>query len=192
MTSGPTDADVSAGSAPPQSEALAKLLGIDAPSSAAPSSPTSSSPASNSPATGDAFVGDERIEDTADEEPVEAEPFGAEPGGSGAGSWAEADWATDPAPAGAEATPWEAPLPDPISAELSDTERPQRLDEAIPSGEQFDAGVAGLLEPDDPASPTTPPELPAQRTAKGLTRRDRTQSRAPIGEGRVIPTPATR
>ncbi len=103
--------------------------------------------------------------------------------------------------------------PDEAASSTADAEPavPQRLDEAIPSGEQFDAGVAGLLETGDspaatmvdrraPQSESTfeptpdagppdsePIELPPQRTAKGLTKRDRSKSRAPIGEGRVIP-----
>ncbi|MGI9615914.1 MAG: ATP-binding protein [Acidimicrobiales bacterium] len=66
------------------------------------------------------------------------------------------------------------------------TEMPQRLEEAIPSGDNFDAGVAGLLTDESP--PGTPNDgMPAQRTSKGLAKRDRSKSQAPIGEGRVIP-----
>ncbi len=51
---------------------------------------------------------------------------------------------------------------------------PARLDEAIPSGEAFDDGVDSLF--------TTPPA----QTDKGLARRDRTQSQAPVSEGRPV------
>lgn len=67
-----------------------------------------------------------------------------------------------------------------------DAKMPQRLEEAIPSGDNFDAGVAGLLTDESP--PGAPDDgMPAQRTSKGLAKRDRSKSQAPIGEGRVIP-----
>lgn len=60
-------------------------------------------------------------------------------------------------------------------------EAPTSLDEAVPSGEQFEAGVNALL---DDAIPN--PVLPQRGTGQ-LTKRDRSQSQAPESEGRAIP-----
>ena len=96
------------------------------------------------------------------------------------------------------------PMPEsePAPPSNGDGTAPQRLEEAIPSGDDFDAGVAGLLSDpgQDHSAPLTgeqpgaaPPDdgvipgMPPQRTSKGLAKRDRSKSRAPIGEGRVIP-----
>jgi hypothetical protein len=51
---------------------------------------------------------------------------------------------------------------------------PARLDEAIPSGAAFDSGIDSLFDPN------------RATTDKGLARRDRTQSQAPVSEGRPI------
>lgn len=199
----------------PQSEALAKLLGID--------------PRLDAP--------------------------DAAPSGTGRSERAEPGRDSD-----LGALPADGAVPDPPAPELTtfepvDDERPQRLEEAIPSGDHFDAGVAGLLVDSDNESPrivdrpsdevpgidaaaTDPafddepfggtsidsttfdrntfdsktsdsttldgttlegtttqsnassaqlPGMPPQRTSKGLTKRDRSKSSAPIGEGRVIP-----
>jgi signal transduction histidine kinase len=79
----------------------------------------------------------------------------------------------------------------PDTVEAPPNDMPQRLEEAIPSGDTFDAGVAGLLDEDDKPSSLdgggTAAGMPPQRTSKGLAKRDRSKSRAPVGEGRVIP-----
>ncbi|MEZ5343112.1 MAG: ATP-binding protein [Acidimicrobiales bacterium] len=57
---------------------------------------------------------------------------------------------------------------------------PEKLSEAMPIGEAFDSGIEALLAPSAP-----------DRTSSGLVKRDRTQSRAPIDEGRPA-TPSER
>lgn len=58
------------------------------------------------------------------------------------------------------------------------TDAPDNLAEAIPTGKNFDAGVASLLE-----------GVPRRAgvAASGLVKRDRSRSQAPTSEGRVIP-----
>ncbi len=52
---------------------------------------------------------------------------------------------------------------------------PAKLEEAIPTGDAFDAGMDNLLEGNQ------------SRTSSGLVKRDRSQSQAPTSEGRQIP-----
>ena len=61
------------------------------------------------------------------------------------------------------------------------TDFPAKLSDAVPDGEAFDAGMEGLLHP----------ATPGRTTATGLVKRDRTQSQAPIDEGRPV-GPSTR
>ncbi len=78
-----------------------------------------------------------------------------------------------------------APQAEPPAVVPTGREAPDKLEEAIPSGERFDAGVNSLLggAPDIPSAPILPP-----RGAGGLVKRDRRKSQAPDGEGRTIPT----
>ena len=78
--------------------------------------------------------------------------------------------------------PAPAQTPAPVPGE---PEVPAKLEEAIPSGERFDAGVDALLGgvPNIPSAPILPP-----RGSGGLVKRDRRKSQAPDGEGRTIPT----
>lgn len=56
---------------------------------------------------------------------------------------------------------------------------PSNLEQAIPSGESFDSGMASLLDAPAPAAdPRT--------TTSGLVKRDRSKSQAPTSEGRPI------
>lgn len=59
---------------------------------------------------------------------------------------------------------------------------PASLAQALPDGEQFDAGVASLLQPGHPSSyrPPTP------AAGSGLAKRDRSHSQAPPSEGRPV------
>ncbi len=84
---------------------------------------------------------------------------------------------------------------------------PDKLEEAIPTGGAFDAGVASLLDDGEPtdaeagmaevaARPATaevdspasvpPPVEASGRSAGGLTKRQRGSSKSPLGEGRKI------
>ena len=62
--------------------------------------------------------------------------------------------------------PWEAPS---FTADA-----PEKLSDAIPSGESFDSGMESLLAPE------------ADRTSAGLVKRDRTKNHAPESEGRRV------
>lgn len=146
----------------PQSDALSKLLGLD-PSTAAPAEAPAMAPI-----------------------PTPA-PAPSEPVSSG---FDPADLFTRPvtesaAPTEPE-TEWQAPVFNPddlmtnsppeaepmetLSAEPTPT---AKLEEAIPTGDSFDQGVSGLL--DEPS-----------RTSTGLVKRDRSQSQAPVSEGRPV------
>ncbi len=76
-------------------------------------------------------------------------------------------------------TTFDAPVNQPASAEPF---APSSLAQAIPDGEQFDAGVASLLQPGHPSSyrPPTP------AAGSGLAKRDRQNSQAPPSEGRSV------
>ena len=89
-----------------------------------------------------------------------ADPFAA-PSGAPADPFAASG-------AGSEET-WTAPaFPAPSSA-------PDNLEQAIPSGDQFDTGMASLLETGTPA--------PAGATGSGLVKRNRSESQAPTSDG---------
>ncbi len=87
----------------------------------------------------------------------------------------------EPAPV-FEAPGFETPVVDQSSAPVDDPFMPTSLAQAIPDGEQFDAGVASLLQPGHPSSYRAQP--PA--AGSGLARRDRSQSQAPPSEGRPV------
>ncbi|MDA3040807.1 MAG: hypothetical protein O3C27_15005 [Actinomycetota bacterium] len=59
---------------------------------------------------------------------------------------------------------------------------PASLAQAIPDGEQFDAGVASLLQPGHPSTYRPPSAAPGS----GLAKRDRSHSQAPPSEGRPV------
>jgi hypothetical protein len=82
----------------------------------------------------------------------------------------------------------------PVEA-VSEGEAPSKLEEALPTGEAFESGMASLLdEPESAPAPQSPnpgvasDEHPPSNdsTSSGLTRRKRGQSKVPIGEGRPV------
>lgn len=120
----PAPAAHDAGQAAPQSDALAKLLGLD-PTSAAPTEPAPA-PAAPAPIAAHADASEPIAFDPADlfSRPASAPP--AEP-----------------------AAPWEAPTFDPAAATeiapVAAAEPAANLDAALPSADGFDADVSGLL-----------------------------------------------
>lgn len=60
------------------------------------------------------------------------------------------------------------------TAPIQAAEPTGQLQEAIPTGDSFDDGVASLLKP------------PAEKTASGLVKRDKGTSQAPVSEGRAV------
>ncbi len=105
-----------------------------------------------------------------------------------------------PEPAAEAPAPEPAPTPEPVAESAPEPERvpaipetngaaPGKLEEAIPTGEKFDQGVAGLLgDGRDSAEVFSAPYVPERGSStSGLTRRDRSRSQAPVSEGRVIP-----
>ncbi len=72
------------------------------------------------------------------------------------------------------------PVEQPVAQEVAPTDYPEKLSDAVPDGDAFDAGVDALLAP-----------APSSHTATGLMKRDRTQSQAPVDEGRPA-TPSER
>ena len=98
------------------------------------------------------------------------------------GSAGESGWTPPPVTPDASAPVGQVP----------DGPAPSRLEEAIPTGEAFDSGMASLLDqPDESArqSGDTDPGHGAEHpssTSSGLTRRRRGESRVPIGEGRPV------
>jgi signal transduction histidine kinase len=132
-----------------------------------------------------------------DDEPAWDPPTVPERGSGGLGTTGETDGddsEAKPVQSEALAKLLGVPATDDETEAPASAEMPQRLEDAIPSGESFDAGVAGLLGDDEhepiPAADGSP-TMPAQRTSKGLTKRDRSRSRAPVSEGRHIPDSAT-
>lgn len=92
-----------------------------------------------------------------------------------------------------EDAPWASPAPVPAAESVPVGQPPSNLEDALPTGQAFESGMASLLEEPrveeppvaDPASgPVTTPEPEA--TTSGLTRRKRGQSKVPIGEGRPV------
>ncbi len=75
---------------------------------------------------------------------------------------------------GGDAGVWTGPVFEPASESLSGpSELPSSLESAMPSGDAFDAGIDSLFGD-------------AGQTDKGLVRRDRTKSQAPVSEGRPV------
>ncbi|MGB5757507.1 MAG: hypothetical protein WBM50_11380, partial [Acidimicrobiales bacterium] len=73
---------------------------------------------------------------------------------------------------------WTAPQPPPAAALP-----PSNLEQALPTGEAFESGVASLLTPQPgPATDGRGPDA----TASGLVKRRRGASQVPIGEGRRV------
>ena len=130
-----------------------------------------------SPAAGGAGLG------SPGSDPVVSDGSASDAGPSDAGGtspFGSTDW-------GGPAEQWAlAPLP-------ADGSAPDQLEQAIPSGDAFESGVASLLEP--PAAPGTT-QAPGgngngagpddQPTSSGLTKRRRGASGVPIGEGRPV------
>ncbi len=105
-----------------------------------------------------------------------------------------------------EVTPGAPPLVKPVA----ETEAPSNLEEAIPTGDAFESGMASLLEDTDigespseisassgvvsntPSAAAATEAVEALRpddsasTSSGLTRRRRGESKVPIGEGRPV------
>jgi hypothetical protein len=85
-------------------------------------------------------------------------------------------------PSSNPAVSWDAPD---FSGERPLTTPTSNLEQAIPSGDDFDAGIASLLDPATETGATTP--FPSDETpATGLVKRDRSQSVAPPSEGRPV------
>ncbi len=70
---------------------------------------------------------------------------------------------------------------------------PSKLEDAIPTGEAFETGMASLLDDATPSADTASDNGPGAdgvqqptATSSGLTRRKRGQSNVPIGEGRPV------
>ncbi len=72
------------------------------------------------------------------------------------------------------------PNPEVLPAGAAPAAYPDKLSDAVPDGDAFDAGMESLLRPEGP-----------DRTSTGLVKRDRTQSQAPVDEGRPA-TPSER
>ena len=62
---------------------------------------------------------------------------------------------------------------------------PRKLEEAVPSGDAFEDGVASLLEDSDEGAPGRALRSDAA-TSAGLTKRQRGASSVPIGQGRPV------
>ncbi len=86
-----------------------------------------------------------------------------------------------------------APSPAPVGETVPSAQPPSHLEDALPTGQAFESGMASLLDGDgvDSApsvegetSPAPVSDPPA--TSSGLTRRKRGQSKVPIGEGRPV------
>ncbi len=153
------------------SDALAKLLGLD-PSAA--TAPIAVPEALGGPAT-------------AQPVPTTPDPR-AELPDTGAALFGRTD---APKPAPKEESSWTEPVFDPSlleinfedasggtnAGEVAPIEAAQptgQLQEAIPTGDNFDDGVASLLK------------APAEKTSSGLVKRDRGTSQAPVSEGRAV------
>ncbi|MEZ5228957.1 MAG: HAMP domain-containing protein [Acidimicrobiales bacterium] len=77
---------------------------------------------------------------------------------------------------GGDAGVWSGPVFEPAAESLSGAGAPpSTLESAMPSGDAFDAGIDSLFDAN-----------PAGQTDKGLVRRDRTKSQAPVSEGRPV------
>ncbi|MDH5519244.1 MAG: hypothetical protein OEZ14_01805 [Acidimicrobiia bacterium] len=92
-----------------------------------------------------------------------------------------------------EETPSASPAPVPAAETVPVGQPPINLEDALPTGQAFESGMASLLEEprvEEPpvADPTSGPiSSPApEATTSGLTRRKRGQSKVPIGEGRPV------
>lgn len=81
---------------------------------------------------------------------------------------------------------FEPPAFEPAGLAPNEPFRTSSLAQAIPDGDQFDAGIASLLQPGHPSSYRAPGQLPGATTGSGLARRDRSQSQAPPSEGRPV------
>lgn len=92
-----------------------------------------------------------------------------------------------------EEAPWASPAPEPAAETVPVGQPPSNLEDALPTGQAFESGMASLLEEprvEEPpvADPTSGPVTsPAsEATTSGLTRRKRGESKVPIGEGRPV------
>ncbi len=154
-----------------QSEALAELLGK------APDVPVSYEPAVQHP-----VLEHPPVEPSSWDQPS----WDAAP--SEQGSWAQpADAPTaweQPAPSSWDQPSWDQPVYEAPAYQppASEPFAPASLAQAIPDGEQFDAGVASLLQPGHPSSYRPPTPAPGS----GLAKRDRSHSQAPPSEGRPV------
>ncbi len=174
--------DESGAQGPATSAALAKLLGLDpTAATAAPADPGASglsTPSEGLPTRetvaggGPAEVPGAGSSIFAREETTEAPPVDNAP-------WSEPIF--DPSlleisyddPAG---TPSNSPggVPAVETAPFSAVEPTAHLEEAIPSGQEFDQGMASLLAPEP------------EKTSTGLVKRNRSESHAPVSEGRPV------
>ncbi len=97
-------------------------------------------------------------------------------------------------PAPAPDVPWSAPVFDPNALEIShepvrEDDQPEKLEDAIPTGENFEEGVGSLLESDDDRTSddrTSDDRTSDDRTSTGLVKRDRKKNMAPASEGRPV------
>jgi len=127
--------------------------------------------------------------------PVPAEPVADEP------SWTPppmppASAKRDDAPSSWTPPPMPAPNPVDESWAPPTAAPPSRLEEAVPSGDAFESGVASLLSGPESAHggatdtgwPDTSPGAP--EPPSGLQRRERGASNVPIGQGRPVAAPS--
>lgn len=89
---------------------------------------------------------------------------------------------------GSDAGTWDGPVfepsSEPLGASPAPSPAPSSLESAMPSGDAFDAGVDSLLTP--PAAGQPGSNGSASVTGSGLTKRNRTESQAPVSEGRPV------
>ncbi len=94
--------------------------------------------------------------------------------------------APTPTPTSDESTPGATPSPATAGADngASADERPETLEDAVPTGATFDSAIENLLDPEIKIAPRS------SKGPSGLKRRDRSKSYAPEREGREIPEKA--
>ncbi len=116
-----------------------------------------------------------------------------EPASPAEGTAAEPTWLQPAVAAGLSALGAEQSVPEHPAPETVAGEAPNNLEDALPTGQAFESGMASLLENTPPQVADPPPpvgtsegEDAAEPTSSGLTRRKRGQSKVPIGEGRPI------
>ena len=170
-----------------QSEALAKLLGqpVVAPTIDPFASPTEpATPSFDTPSFDTAALDMLSFESAydaptaqSDSAPLMQRPI-PEPGldhGSAIDPFAPPPGAANPftgTPSQNPTLDWQNPTaPEPSFDQTS------HLEQAMPTGDDFDAGIDSLLQP---------PAVTAQPSASGLVKRDRSKSMAPVSEGRPV------